>query len=474
MRALKVILAAALLMAMLVMAIPANAQLGITWTTGFQVQNLSSSSVANITVTFYNQAGTAQPAFTDTVPAAGSKTYAVLDGQSGRPSVPAGFNGSAVISSDQPVAAILNILGNGTAYGGSANGLASGSTSVGLPLIQHNNGGFDTWFSVQNAGSADAAVTLKFAPRDAASGSSLTVGPVTIKPGAARTFDTTSAELAGLGTKFVGAATVTSSQPLAAIVNQTGRGASKTLLTYDGFGSGSTTAKLPLVQNGNGSASNLFSTGISIQNVGTTTTNITVSFSPNTRGSFQPQNIVFNGVAAGQTKTINTAAAVGGAVPGFGGNDAAHRYVGSATVTNSANQPLVAVVNQLGATLTGSSYEGFSPANGTANVSLPLLMANNGGFSTAFQCQNVGSASTTITIKYGPNSKGTFVPTQLTQTIAAGASGAPVNQAAAAGANRYVGSATVTASGNVPVVCVANELAITTGDTLLTYDGTNF
>jgi hypothetical protein len=43
----------------------------------------------------------------------------------------------------------------------------------------------------------------------------------------------------------------------------------------------------------------------------------------------------------------------------------------------------------------------------------------------------------------------------------------------AAGTNRYVGSGTVTASGNVPIVCVVNELGAPTGDTLLTYAGTN-
>lgn len=472
MKVFKVILAAALLVAMMVLAIPgANAQLNITWSTGFQVQNLSAST-ANISVTFYQQNGTALQPFSDTVAANGSKTYSVLNGTAG-PSVPAGFNGSAVISADQPVAAILNISGNNFQYGGSASGISAGATKVGLPLIQKNNGGFQTWCSIQNAGSAAASVTVTFAPRDSASGNAFTTAAVSIQPGAATTIDTSA--IAGLGTKFVGAATVNSSQPVAAICNQTGLGASKTLLTYDGFGAGSTNVRAPLVQNGNGAAGNLFSSGISIQNVGSTTTNITVAFSPNTRGSFQPANITFNNVAAGQTKTINTANATNNAnAPGFGGNTAAQRYVGSATITSSS-QPLVAVVNQIGASSTGSSYEGYNPLNGTTKVSLPLLMANNGGFNTAFQCQNVGSASATITVKYGPNSKGTFVPANVTQTIAAGAAGAPISQGAAAAGNRYVGSATVTAVG-ASIVCVGNQLGTSTtgADVLLTYDGTNF
>jgi hypothetical protein len=462
MKGFKVILAAALLMALALVAVPtAGAQLNITWTTGFQVQNLSATA-ANVSITFYDgTTGNALTPFNAVIGANASTNFFPLDGGAGRPSVPAGFSGSAVISSDQPVSAILNILGNGTAYGGSASGISAGSTTVGLPLIQKGNGGFQTWFSLQNAGSSNATVSVAFKPRDASSGTAMTVSNLTIKPGAALTLDTTSAQLAGLGTRFVGSATVTSNQPIAAIVNQTGLLASKTLLTYDGFGSsaGSTTINMPLIQNGNAG----FFSGLSIQNLGATPTTITVDYGPNTRGTFQPTDQTFTNVAAGATIAFNTAAA-------FGGNTTAQRFVGSAKVT--AANPLVGVVNQLGA-ISGSSYEAFNPSLATNKVSAPLLMANNGGFFTSVQCQNVGNAPTTITLSYSPNTRGTFTPGNFTQTIAAGVSGAPINQLVAAGTNRYVGSGTVTASGNVPIVCVVNELGAATGDTLLTYTGTN-
>ncbi|HET9222378.1 MAG TPA: hypothetical protein VFO07_07740, partial [Roseiflexaceae bacterium] len=199
MKGFKVILAAALLMALALVGVPsAGAQMAITWTTGFQVQNLSATA-ANVSITFYDGAtGNALTPFNAVIAANASTNFFPLDGGAGRPSVPAGFSGSAVISSDQPVAAILNILGNGTAYGGSASGISAGSTTVGLPLIQKNNGGFQTWFSLQNAGSTNATVSVAFKPRDAASGSAFTVSNLTVKPGAAITLDTTSAQLAGL------------------------------------------------------------------------------------------------------------------------------------------------------------------------------------------------------------------------------------------------------------------------------------
>jgi hypothetical protein len=462
MKGFKVILAAALLMALALVGVPsAGAQQGITWTTGFQVQNLSATA-ANVSITFYDgTTGNALTPFNAVIAANASTNFFPLDGGAGRPSVPAGFSGSAVISSDQPVSAILNILGNGAAYSGAASGISAGSTTVGLPLIQKNNGGFQTWFSLQNAGSSNATVSVAFKPRDSVSGNAFTVSNLTIKPGAAITLDTTTTQLNGLGTKFVGSATVTSNQPIAAIVNQTGLGASKTMLTYDGFGSsaGSPTINMPLVQNGNGG----FFSGLSIQNLGATATTITVTYGPNTRGTFQPQNQTFTNVAAGQTVAFNTAVA-------FGGNTSAQRYVGSAKAT--ATNPLVGVVNQLGA-ISGSSYEAFNPSLATNKVSAPLVMANNGGFYTTVQCQNVGTAATTITISYSPNTKGTFTPPNTTQNIAPGVSGAPISQLVAAAGNRYVGSATVTATGNVPIACVINELGNPTGDTLLTYAGTS-
>jgi hypothetical protein len=466
MKALKVILATALLMALLVVALPASAQEGITWQTGFQVQNLSTSQAA-ITITFFDSAtGNQTTASNDTIPASGSKTYFPIT------AVSAGFNGSVVISSDQPVTAILNIIGNNFAYGGSVTGLTAGATKVGLPLILRGNAGFQTWFAVQNTGQTNATVTVSFAPRDASSGSAFTTAAVTIKPGASKTFDT--AGITQLGSIFVGSATVNSTQPVAVVVNQTGLTGFKVLQNYNGFAAGSPTVSVPLVQNGNGNP--LTFSGIAVQNIGTTATNITVSFSANTKGSFQPAAITFTNVQPGQTKTVNTSKPTNDpSAPGFGGNDAAHRYVGSSTITNSAGQNLVAIVNQLAST-NGSSYEGFNPANATAKVSAPLLMANNAAFFTGVQCQNVGSADTVITLTYGANTKGTFNPTAVQQTIKKGASGTPILQAGTAfGTNRYVGSGTITSSGNVPIVCVVNESkAGGTGDILQTYNATNY
>lgn len=164
----------------LVAALPMAVMAGAfsSYTSGFQVQNLSSST-ANITITYFNQDGsTAISPVSDTIDANGSKTYYPI-----APS--AGFNGSVVISSDQQVASVVNVLASGSSNASASYDAAmQGGSPIYVPLLMKNNGSShtSTWFNVQNAGSIDATVNVAYSDATAA-------GPVTIKAGAAHTFD---------------------------------------------------------------------------------------------------------------------------------------------------------------------------------------------------------------------------------------------------------------------------------------------
>ena len=136
MKRLHLAIAIALLVALFV-PLTASAQT-ITYTAGFQIQNLDTVNSATIQVTYYNQTGGTEASVSDTVPAGGSKTYFPLT------AVSEGFNGSVVISSDRDVRAIANILGNGLDYGASYGGFTAGAPSVSLPLLMKDNGGFTT------------------------------------------------------------------------------------------------------------------------------------------------------------------------------------------------------------------------------------------------------------------------------------------------------------------------------------------
>lgn len=426
-----------------------------TYTSGFQVQNLSSST-ANITITFYPQGTGATTPVNDTIAGDSSKTYFPLT------SVSDGFNGSVVISSDKDIRAIVNILGSGPAnVGASYTGFSAGDSPVNLPLIMRNNSGYDTTFNVQNAGTGDATVNVNYYP---IVGNSGVTDSATIGEGRAVTFDQDAKT--ALGSLFVGSAVVTSDKPVVVSVSEVNATTMQSLLAYGGFtGSGSTTVRLPLIM----SANSGFATGVQVQNVGASATDVTLSFGPNIAGTFSPTDETVTGVASGAS--ANFLQLVGS------GQWTGSTYVGSATVTCSSS--CVALVNQLGpqsgSVLPGSSYEGFDPASATAKVVAPLIMSANSNYHTGIQVMNVGSAAANITVTYGPNTAGSWTPTAETQTgIAVGAS-ASFLQIAGSGqwtGTRYVGSAVITSSQDI--VAIVNELRIpATGDDLFTYTGFN-
>jgi hypothetical protein len=447
MKKLSILLILALVAAFVV--VPGVSAQAITWTSGFQVQNLGSST-ANIVIKYYNQDGSQPIAdVSDSVPANSSKTYYPIHTADG-------FNGSVVVEGDQPIVAIANTLGNNPQYAASTESFAAGATTIGLPLIMRGNNGYHTWFNVQNAGSGDATVSVQYIP--GSSGSPHTEGPVTIKPGAAHTFDQRG--LSQLGVKFVGSAVVTSNQPVVATVMQVGE-TFKNMLGYNGFTGGSNEVSLPLVMANNSG----FFTGIQVQNVGASPTSITIKYGKNLAGSFAPSDDTAT-LGINESKTFLQ----------DGGKWAGNKYVGSATIT-TAGQPVVAIVNQVKLTgvALGTAYNGFDPGKATSKVSAPLIMANNSGYFTGIQVMNVGSGATTITVDYGPNIAGAYNPPNETATLQPGDSFNSIQSSGGWGTNRYVGSLTVSASTGGEVVMIVNQLwPAAPGDQFLTYDGFNY
>jgi len=438
----------------------------ITYTSGFQVQNLSASSIANISISYYKQDGTlAIAAVSDTIPAGSSKTYYPI-----APAAP--FNGSVVVSSDQPVVAIANTLGNGTAYAASTSSFSSGSTTVNVPLVMRGNYGFDTWFNVQNAGSSDANVTVTY--------NNGTTQAATIKAGAAATFNqATNTALAP--TPYVGSATITSNQPVVASVMQVGSTGFNVLMGYNAFSSGATSVKLPLVMGNNYG----YYTGIQVMNAGTLATNVTIAYGGNTAGAFAPASDTCTNLLPSKSCTVLQREGQWGAY-----DTVAKKYVGSATVTNSAAQNLVAIVNQVciagkagcpNASV-GTAYEGFAAGSGSLHISAPLVMANNYNYYTGIQVMNVGTGACAVTVNYSANTAGSFAPAaDSTPSLAPNASVTYLQREGQWGAyqtvaKRYVGSATIHGTGaNCSLSAIVNQVWPTaTGDQFMTYDGFNY
>jgi hypothetical protein len=267
----------------------------------------------------------------------------------------------------------------------------------------------------------------------------------------------------GLGTTFVGAATITSNEPVVATVMQINEGGFKVLMGYNGFTGGSDDVRAPLIMQANGG----FYTGIQVQNAGTVSTTVTIDYAADTSGEGTVlADDVFD-LDPGAAETIL--------------HDGTDKYVGAATVTSDNGEPLVAIVNQVmpGVTSFGTAYEAFSAADATANINVPLVMANNSTYYTGIQVQNVSASDAcAVTIAFGPNSAGTGTAADLDFSLDAGAS-ATFIQNSDDGTNdwdvigKYVGSANVTAG--CSVVAIVNEFSPSfAGDQFYTFDAFNY
>ena len=432
----KKVLPILIVLLMLTVLLVSTASAGaFTYTSGIQVQNLSGTD-AGITLTYYNKDGTVNATVGDTVPANGSKTYFPVGATTG-------FDGSVMIASDQPVAAISNVLGSGAGSAAASYvGTSAGGTSVNLPLLMKGNSGFNSWFNVQNTGSADATVNVAYSDGTAA-------GPVIIKAGAAHTFD----QSAETHSAKVFSGVVSSDQDVAVTVIEE---SSAIMFAYSGFPGGSPYPVMPLINANNGG----YKTGLQIQNTGVTATNVTVSYSAVTgTDCTETQSIPAN-----SSKTFALAAFANGA------NStcvAGAKFVGSAAVTtNSAGNDLNVIVNQLG-TANGEAYGGFDPAAASDTVVMPLIMDRNSGFFTGFNVQNVGTDSTDVLCTF------TGSAVTVSATLAPGEALNHVQNNKIA--NGYVGSAKCVASGGTDnlIVGVVNEVKVSTTDLLLVYEAVN-
>jgi hypothetical protein len=431
-----------------------SAALAVTYSSGFQVKNLSATTVANITIHYYKTDGTEDiTAVPDTIPANGSKTYFPIHATSG-------FNGSVVIESDQPLSAIANTLGDGTQYGASTDGFTVGATTINIPLVMKGNGVFNTWFNVQNAGSAAANVNVTYS-------NGVTEPAAVIPIGAAKTYNQSAN--ASLISPFVGSALVTSDQPVVATVMQVGGTGFKVLMGYNAFSSGSNEIKLPLVMSLNAG----YYTGIQVMNTGAAATNVTITYGPNLGGAFNPAPETCTNLAQNTSCTRLQS-----------GGQWTQKYIGSATVANDGSQPLVAIVNQVclqgqagcSQASVGTSYEGLNPTSGTTTAIASLVMANNSGYYTGIQVQNVGTNNCDIAVAYGPNTGGAFAPTNdAALAVAAGASKTFIQNGGQWVGNKYVGSATITGTGaGCAISAIVNEIAPgAAGDQFYTYNATN-
>jgi hypothetical protein len=451
---------------------------GTSWSTGIQIQNVGTGTAA-IVMTGYDASGAAT--YTDSttgaaVPSGSSVNYTTF------PSSQSTFNGAAVVSSDQPIVAIVNI-NNGGAGGYAAaqyQGVSSNqtSTTVRFPLVKNNFGSKCTTFFVQNAGSSAAKIYATY------SNGSVWNSGTNVDPGDMVTIDPASATPAVPGTAPY-ALTVTSTQSLAGTVAEAFCTNATLMQSTRGFGDsdGDDTLLAPIYKYAFGSRS----TGLQVQNIGGSAADVYVSYAHASLSSCQPTCAAYTqyqlSVPAGKSVTFfkNTIiAAAGGGSTGSTGTALPTASLASATVTSTGT--IVAIVSESFDALpagflrnTATTYSAQPVSAAAAKLAVPLTKEVFSNKTTGIQIQNAGSITATVVVTYNLNAgavacQGTYVLNSL--SIAAGSSATLFKLSSAAapagatwsGANTIkagcFGSAVIQSTNGQPLVAIVNEADI--------------
>jgi hypothetical protein len=349
-----------------------------------------------------------------------------------------------MLTSGNQLAAIVNILSAAFDAAGSFRYDSTGAATVYLPLLNHDNSGFTTWFTVQNLG--DGAADVQVAYSDGTSATAV------IGRDQSHVFH----QARENHPQAVFGGVVTSDQPIFVYVLQEN---SEIIFAYTGFTSGTPNPVFPLI-NANNPNNHGYITGLQIQNAGASGTSVTVAYTPSVAGTACTETQV---IEAGGSKTFALAAFEHGAPSTCAAKE---RFVGAARVSqNSANQPLIGIGNQLLPGVNGGVYAAFDPAQAKHKVVMPLIMDHNAGFSTGFNLQNVGEITATVDCTFSDQAY------TLSRVLQPGEVSTDLQQNQIA--NGYVGGATCTASpSGARIVSVVNELGSNIEvDQLLVYEG---
>jgi hypothetical protein len=420
---------------------------GSGWWALSSYQNIGTSN-ANISITAYQTGTTNTYTHTPGVLATGASYQLSPSGFAG---LPAGFVGSFTASSDQPLAAVVNLtnkLSGGLGVsGGKAAAIYSGvnnpATTLLFPSVKHNHFGKTSTIYLQNAGNSATTISVTIS----VSGVSYPYTSPTIQPGFMLVFD---AGLAGVpsGNGNVGSATVTSANPVAGTQVEHEHSASIATIAqaYDSFSTSqlSNTSYCPSFKK------NYFgrSGAVQVQNAHTTTQDITVKYY-NTSG-YVTSDVTTNVASGASIVVFKPASIIDGLysviVEGSAGNVAA--------IVNESELPLVS------ARQTSVTYNCVNNSITTNKVVYPAYRNFYEDLTTAIQVQNIGTSNATnVVLTFVANNGTTYTTTA--QTINAGASKTFVNMHSFVG---WTGSALpqntisgLTITSDQPIVAIVNE-----------------
>jgi len=452
---------------------------GSGWWSGETIQNVGDAD-ANIQVTAYGGGSSYQTsklvapgAFTNFVP--GDFT-----------TMPSGFQGSALVSSDQPVKAIVNVTnrtsGDLGVVGGKAaaqyQGIESGmvGSPLYIPIAKGDSYGKTTTYYIQNAGTSAATATANFTMKN---GDTHTYTTPSIEPNQMvvfSIFDSATYDDSVDNTGKVGAVVISSAEPLAGVVMEhfTTENPATLAQSTRGFTAADFDDKAyaPIIKN------NRFgrSTGIQVQNVSGGPIDIKVTF------------VGFAGACAGTTYEQTATNVASGASAIFnqrvGQSPVPANCTASATIESmTAGGLIVALVSESYEVIPASGQSAVTsfaiPADSaTTMLSAPLFKDDRFDKRTGLQIQNVGTvAASAVVATFKCQGASTFTAVSVPLSADPGAaiqfytpSDDPALFATPFSSNNVTCSVTV--NSDQPVVAIANESPIPGGS--LQQDNNNY
>lgn len=276
-----------------------------------RVQARSLTVTTRVQLNVVSTAGSTIATLTRDVAGGGSTTFDL----SQFPNVPDGFIGSAVINGDRDIAANYFVT---DATGVLSSGVAqlTGTSQAYIPSVYSNYFGYDSSIVIQNAGTGPVVVDVTY--------SNGMKGSFSIPTGNTQVLFTPNQ---GLQPGFFGSAVIRSSNGGTFVANVNVRNQSRgNLDTYDAVTSGTGSINIPSLYKNY--ASQQFVSSITLQNLGTVASDITITYD---NGAVQPfKNVPAGGAVLSYQPNIN---------------ELPDGYNLGAQITSANGVPIAAIVN---------------------------------------------------------------------------------------------------------------------------------
>lgn len=380
---------------------------GSGWWSGQQIQNVGEGP-ASITFTTYDMNGTGVPCGNPKSADKGaSVNFLTVDCNN----ITTPFVGSAVVSSNEPIVAQVNVVNMSLTGGpgGRAAGMYRGtdgsdvSKEIAFPLMKHNFFKRSTALYIQNASTEDNNITVTVKIGNTPHVKQFTgvkpyamvvVGPTDTNP--------------PMPTNQYGSATVTGTQPLAgtALEFEEGVALGNNLHAYTAFTPQDYAPKAycPLIRS---NFVNL-NTGIQAQNVSQNPQQIKITYSYRIKGqgTLETESVTKGPINPGAAAVFSTWLELP--------KDA----VGSAVVEGLGNGNIAVTVNDETFTLNPNRVTAYScfpdtASQKTTEVAIPLYKEFYLGDTSGIQIQNIGTGNANVTVTYFPTG---YYPTNLTSS----------------------------------------------------------